>query len=89
MYVKDCAFVFTQKGIRVLSVSPGLIDTDMSRKDMDKSGNGEVTLSYTSMGRSGSVDEIAYLFSIFVDEKNSYLTMNKLTSKSYSPSPDD
>lgn len=73
-YVKDCAFIFAQKGIRVLSVSPGLIDTDMSRQDMDKSGNGDVTLSYTGMGRTGVVDEIAFLFSTLVDERNSYLT---------------
>jgi NAD(P)-dependent dehydrogenase (short-subunit alcohol dehydrogenase family) len=73
-YVKDCCFDFAKKGIRVLTVSPGLIHTEMSDIDMKKSGNLDTTVSYTGFGRLGTVEEIAFLFSVILDERNSYLT---------------
>lgn len=72
-YVKDCCFKFGKKGIRVLSVSPGIIDTEMSKRDMEKSGNLDVTLSYCPLGRIGTVDEAAFLISVLVDKRNSYV----------------
>ncbi|HWQ78846.1 MAG TPA: SDR family oxidoreductase [Anaerovoracaceae bacterium] len=73
-YVRECTFPFAKKGIRVLSVSPGLIDTEMAKTDMEKSGNLDVTISYTGFGRLGTIEEIAFLFSVLLDERNSYLT---------------
>ncbi len=73
-YVRDCCFDFAKKGIRVLSVSPGIVDTEMAKTDMEKSGNLNTTISYTGFGRLGTIEEIAFLFSVLLDERNSYLT---------------
>lgn len=72
-YVKDCCFDFGKKGIRVLSIAPGIVETEMSVKDMEKSGNLDVTLSYCPLGRQGRIEEAAFLVSTLVDERNSYV----------------
>ena len=73
-YVKDCSFNFGKKGIRVVSVSPNNILTDMQVLDMEKSGNLDVTLTYSPFGRRGTVEEATFLISTLVDERNSYVT---------------
>jgi NAD(P)-dependent dehydrogenase (short-subunit alcohol dehydrogenase family) len=74
-YVMDCTYKFGQKGIRIVSVAPGVIDTEMSRQDLAKSGSLEPRLTYIALGnRLGRIDETAFLISSLVDERNSYIT---------------
>jgi NAD(P)-dependent dehydrogenase (short-subunit alcohol dehydrogenase family) len=74
-YVMDCTYKFGQKGIRVVSIAPGVIDTEMSRQDLAKSGSLEPRLTYIALGnRLGRIDETAFLISSLVDERNSYIT---------------
>ncbi|MDR2740218.1 MAG: SDR family oxidoreductase [Treponema sp.] len=74
-YLMDCTFKFGQKGIRLVSTAPGVVETEMSKQDLAKSGSLEARLSYVAMGnRMGTIDEAAFLISTLVDERNSYLT---------------
>ena len=72
-YVSDCCTKFGKKGIRVVSIAPGIVETEMSKQDMDKSGSLDAMLSYCPMGRQGRIDEAAFLISTLVDERNSYV----------------
>lgn len=74
-YVKECTYKFGQKGIRVVSVAPGIIETEQSKRDMEKSGSLESRLTYVALGhRMGRIDECAFLISTLVDERNSYVS---------------
>lgn len=74
-YVMDCTYKFGKKGIRVVSVAPGIIETEMSKLDMEKSGSLESRLTYVAMGnRMGRIEECAFLISTLVDERNSYVS---------------
>ena len=77
-YARQCAYSFGRnKGIRVVTVSPGVIRTPMSMADMVKGGDTsslDRTMSWCALGRPGTPDEAAFLFSTILDERNSYLT---------------
>lgn len=76
-YARKCAYKYgREKGIRVMTVSPGVVKTEMSTADMAKSGadNMERTMSWCALGRPAKPEEIAFLFSAIIDERNSYLT---------------
>ena len=77
-YARQCAAKYgREKGIRVMTVSPGIIETEMSMADLKKGGdteNFDRTMSWTALGRPGSIEEVAFLFSTIIDERNSYLT---------------
>ena len=76
-YARQCAYQFgREKGIRVMTVSPGIVRTPMSTADMEKSGadNMARTVSWTALNRPGTPEEAAFLFSTIIDERNSYLT---------------
>lgn len=70
-YAKTDAEKFAQKGIRVVSVSPGLFETPMGETEK------EISIEFIekcAIKRYGKVEEIANLFRYIVDEKLSYLT---------------
>jgi NAD(P)-dependent dehydrogenase (short-subunit alcohol dehydrogenase family) len=76
-YARQCAYKFgREKGIRVMTVSPGVVRTPMSVADMEKSGadNMARTMSWCALGRPGTPEEAAFLFSTIIDPRNSYLT---------------
>ena len=76
-YARKCAYKFgREKGIRVMTVSPGVVKTEMATADMEKSGadNMARTMSWSALGRPADPSEIAFLFSTIIDERNSYLT---------------
>ncbi len=70
-YAKTDAEKFATKGIRVLSVSPGLFETPMGETERDIS---EEYIDKCAIKRYGKVEEIAYLFRYITNEKVSYLT---------------
>ena len=70
-YAKKSAFEYGVKGIRVVSVSPGLIaaDTDASAKQ-----DGDSLIDFSAEGRMGKAKELGYALATIADERNGYLT---------------
>ena len=62
---------FARKGIRVVSVSPGLFETPMGETEKEIS---KEFIEKCAIKRYGKVEEIAHLFRYILDEKLSYLT---------------
>lgn len=70
-YAKKCAGLYGDKGIRVISVSPGNFETPMGKLEEEEAGT---FMKSAAIKRFGYPDEIAYLFASCVDERNGYLT---------------
>ncbi|KAB1438672.1 SDR family oxidoreductase [Candidatus Galacturonibacter soehngenii] len=70
-YAKTDAKKFAQKGIRIVSVSPGLFETPMGEMEKEISKD---FIEKCAIKRYGKVEEIAYLFRYIADKKLSYLT---------------
>lgn len=70
-YAKTDAAKFGQKGVRVLSITPGSFDTAMG--DLEKDEVDEY-LKYCAIQRLGKVDEIASLMAFCASNKAGYLT---------------
>lgn len=78
-YVRKACYSFgRKKGIRVMSVSIGFVETPQSRADLEAVGDYESRMgqqmSYSAFGRPGKPEEVAFLFSTIIDERNSYLS---------------
>lgn len=71
-YSRQQAGRFGQKGARILSVSPGSIDTEMGRLE-EKSGSAAM-LDFAALNRFGRADEVAELLVFCASEKASYMT---------------
>lgn len=71
-YCRDVVSAFGAKGARVLSVSPGSIDTPMGRIE-ERSGAGKLA-ELSALGRFGRTDEVAELLAFCASEKPGYLT---------------
>jgi NAD(P)-dependent dehydrogenase (short-subunit alcohol dehydrogenase family) len=71
-YSKQMAAAFGAKGARIVSVSPGSIDTEMGRLE-EAHGGGEL-LQYAAFKRLGTIDEIAVVLAFCASESASYLT---------------
>lgn len=56
-YAQKCAFRYGKRGIRVVSLSPGLIATDMG--NLEKAEGGSM-VSYTAEERMGTPEELGY-----------------------------
>ncbi len=69
-YARKCAFDFGDDGIRVLSLSPGLISTDMGSLE---SNEGAQMLRYGAEKRMGTPDELGFAIASAADERNGYL----------------
>ena len=69
-YAAKCAFAYGEKGIRVCSVSPGLVATDMGNLEAEEGGN---LLKTTAEKRMGTPDELGYAIATAADERNGYL----------------
>lgn len=69
-YAAKCAFDYGPKGIRVCSLSPGLIATDMGNLEAEEGGN---LLDTTAEKRMGTPEELGYVLATVADERNGYL----------------
>ncbi len=69
-YAQKCAFEYGQKGIRVCSLSPGLIATDMGKLEEKEGGS---MLEYAAEKRMGTPDELGFAIATVADERNGYL----------------
>ena len=69
-YAAKCAFDFGPNGIRVASLSPGLIATDMGNLEAD---NGGPMLAFSCENRMGTPEELGFAIATLADERNGYL----------------
>jgi NAD(P)-dependent dehydrogenase (short-subunit alcohol dehydrogenase family) len=70
-YARKSAHLYGDKGIRVVSVSPGHFDTPMGNLEGE---NAMRYINYAAIKRIGKPEEIAYLFTTIVNKRNSYLS---------------
>lgn len=69
-YAGKCAFDYGKQGIRVLSLSPGLIATDMGKLEEKEGG---AMIPFTAEERMGTPAELGYAIATAADERNGYL----------------
>ncbi|MBQ7288611.1 MAG: SDR family NAD(P)-dependent oxidoreductase [Clostridia bacterium] len=69
-YAAKCAFEYGKKKIRVVSLSPGLIATDMGKMEAEEGGS---LLKTTAENRMGTPEELGYAIATVADERNGYL----------------
>ena len=69
-YARKCAFDYGKRGIRVVSLSPGLIATDMGKLEEKEGG---ALIPFTAEERMGKPEELGYAISTVADERNGYL----------------
>lgn len=65
-----CAYEYGPKGIRVCSLSPGLIVTDMGNLESEEGGS---LLNTTAEKRMGKPEELGFAIASVADERNGYL----------------
>lgn len=69
-YAAKSAFEYGPKGIRVVSLSPGLIDTGMGELEMEHGGD---LINKACEERMGTPEELGYAIATVADPKNGYL----------------
>ncbi len=69
-YAAKCAFEYGKKGIRVVSLSPGLIATDMGNLEAKDGG---MLIPFSAEERMGKPEELGYALATVADERNGYL----------------
>ncbi len=69
-YAAKCAFEYGKKGIRVVSLSPGLIATDMGNAEKE---NGGYLIKFAAEERMGRPGELGFAIATVADERNGYL----------------
>lgn len=69
-YAAKCAYAYGEKGIRVCSLSPGLIATDMGNLEAQEGGD---LLKTTAEKRMGKPEELGFAIASVADERNGYL----------------
>ena len=69
-YAQMCASVYGEQGIRVASLSPGLIATDMGNLEAREGGK---MLQFSAEKRMGTPEELGYALASLADERNGYL----------------
>ncbi len=69
-YAAKSSFDLGKKGIRVASLSPGLIATDMGNLEKE---NGGYLIGFACEERMGKPEELGYAIATLADERNGYL----------------
>ena len=69
-YAQKCAFEYGKKGIRVVSLSPGLIATDMGNLEKEEGG---MLIPFSAEERMGKPEELGFALATVADERNGYL----------------
>lgn len=69
-YAKKCAFEYGLKGIRVVSLSPGLIATGMGNMEKEEGG---MLIPFSAEERMGKPEELGFALASVADERNGYL----------------
>lgn len=69
-YAQKCAFEYGLRGIRVVSLSPGLIATDMGNLEAKEGGS---LIKTAAEERMGKPEELGFALATVADERNGYL----------------
>ena len=69
-YAAKSAFDLGPKGIRVVSLSPGLIATDMGKMEEETGG---YLIGFSCENRMGKPEELGFALATLADERNGYL----------------
>ncbi len=69
-YAGKCAFDYGPKGIRVASLSPGLIATGMGELEKEHGGR---MLATSALNRMGTPEELGFAIASLADDRNGYL----------------
>jgi len=69
-YAQKTAFEYGKKGIRVVSLSPGLIATDMGNLEAKEGG---MLIPFAAEERMGKPEELGFALATVADERNGYL----------------
>lgn len=72
--VRRRAFAWGQRGARIVSLSPGLIDTVMGATEDARSRNKAAMRSHLPLGRDGSMADIADAAEFLASRRASYIT---------------
>ena len=78
MLTKSLAGEWAKRGVRVNSVSPGYIGTDMTKRGMANEEWRKVWLECTPMGRVGEPSEVASAVVFLASDASSYFTGSNL-----------
>jgi NAD(P)-dependent dehydrogenase (short-subunit alcohol dehydrogenase family) len=78
MLTKSLAGEWAKRGVRVNSVSPGYIGTDMTKRGMANAEWRQTWLQCTPMGRAGEVSEVASAVVFLASDASSYFTGSNL-----------
>lgn len=72
--VRSAAASYASRGIRVNSVAPGLVRTDMTQRIWSNTKSAESSRSMHALGRLGEPDDVASLICWLLDPSNSWIT---------------
>ena len=73
-YAAKCAHEYAKKGIRVVSVSPGLIETEMGTREAEAWDYTKKMVENTCERRMGTAEEMGFTIAMIADERNGYLS---------------
>lgn len=71
---RELALAFAPHAIRVNTISPGIVESEMSREALDTPDIRRAFLAHTPLGRAGHVDEIAAAVEFLLREESSFVT---------------
>ena len=77
MMTKCLALELAAYNIRVVAVSPGAIETEMNRKEIDKFGR-EKFNNWIPLGRVGNVEDVAWTCAFLASDKAAYYTATEI-----------
>lgn len=72
--VRRTAVQWGQRGGRICSISPGMIDTPQGRQEADAQPAMTMMLEHTPLGRFGTAEELAAVVAFVVSDEASFLT---------------
>jgi NAD(P)-dependent dehydrogenase (short-subunit alcohol dehydrogenase family) len=74
LYAKAMSPAFGKVGARIVSVSPGIIDTSMGRLEQKAGPEMDKMIAVTPLGRMGEPNEIASVVAFLASPAASYIT---------------
>ncbi len=74
LYAQAMAPAFGKAGARIVSLSPGIINTDMARLERQAGPEMDRMIAVTPLGRPGNAEEIASVVSFLASPAASYIT---------------